>query len=168
MSQLQNYTIWDSVMQFPNWNPREFVHILWPTTNQHSFCSCTAFQKAGSATPKALVTVFLDGREILKKMHRLNTTAEILDACKSSLTFNAECDSLKIQHRFFNEFIWHWYQQLCPKLRKISNYVQVNRAEWTTEAACMYVYTKCLCASWGWHSEAAIGLIEMKNNQGRY
>lgn len=38
-------------------------------------------------------------------MHQLNTTAEILDACKSSLTCNAECDRLLKFNTYFNEFI---------------------------------------------------------------
>lgn len=59
----------------------------------------------GSEAPKTLTTVFLDGTEICKKMLQLPSIADILDACKSSLTCNAECDRLLKFNTDFNEYI---------------------------------------------------------------
>nr|XP_023681993.1 uncharacterized protein LOC111851367 isoform X2 [Paramormyrops kingsleyae] len=59
----------------------------------------------GSGTPETLVTVFLDGREICRKIHQLNTVAEIPDVCKTSLNSNAECDRLLKFNTDLNEFI---------------------------------------------------------------
>ncbi|XP_037327567.2 uncharacterized protein LOC134127350 [Pungitius pungitius] len=59
----------------------------------------------GSEAPKTLATVFLDGTEICKKMLQLTSIADIRDACKSSLTCNAECDRILKFNIDFNEYI---------------------------------------------------------------
>ncbi|KAL7877606.1 hypothetical protein SRHO_G00042490 [Serrasalmus rhombeus] len=55
--------------------------------------------------PKTLVTLLLDGREICKKIHHLNSTAEIIDACKRFLPCTAEYHRILKFSADFHEYV---------------------------------------------------------------
>ncbi|XP_072533889.1 leucine-rich repeat and immunoglobulin-like domain-containing nogo receptor-interacting protein 2b isoform X3 [Salminus brasiliensis] len=56
-------------------------------------------------TPKILVTLLLDGREICKKIHHLNSAAEIIDGCKRLLPCTAEYHRILKFSADFHEYI---------------------------------------------------------------
>ena len=53
---------------------------------------------------KILETVFLDGREIIKKVYKLHNAAEFIDATKSQVPSAAELDRFRKYNADFNEF----------------------------------------------------------------
>ncbi|XP_007238050.3 leucine-rich repeat and immunoglobulin-like domain-containing nogo receptor-interacting protein 2b isoform X2 [Astyanax mexicanus] len=65
--------------------------------------AATAFQM--EEAPKILVTLLLDGREICKKIHHLNSAAEIIDGCKHLLPCTAEFHRILKFNPDFNEYI---------------------------------------------------------------
>jgi len=56
-------------------------------------------------TPKTLVTVLLDEKEICKKLQHLNSAAKIIDASKCLLPCAAEYHRILKFNTDFNEFI---------------------------------------------------------------
>ena len=55
--------------------------------------------------PPSMVTCLLDGREIWKKVFHVNTTSEILETAKRSLTCTAELDRLLVFNTPFEAFV---------------------------------------------------------------
>lgn len=58
--------------------------------------------------PKLLVTIFLEDKEISRKVFQLRSVEEVVDACKSNtgtLLNNSECHRIMKFNADFNEFI---------------------------------------------------------------
>lgn len=60
-------------------------------------------QMAEAGTPSLIATTFLDGQEIIKKIYRVNTPSEIIEACKESLGHNKVYELVRIL-KFNTEF----------------------------------------------------------------
>lgn len=79
-----------------------FVFLPKQMTTETYFCLS---QQMEDTKKKILATVFLDGREILKKVYQLHNAAELIDASKSEVPSAAELDRFRKYNKDFNEFI---------------------------------------------------------------
>ena len=85
------------------------------------------------AMPKSLVTIFLDDKEISKKIFQLESVEEIVDDCKSNATLllNSElleCDRILKFSPEFNEFIDIDCHDLVPHMDKFQVFFKTREA----------------------------------------